>query len=489
VSELWQLDATTLARMIREREVSALEVADAHLSRVLLWNDHIEAFLHLEPERVRRDAREIDRLLDTGADVGPLAGVPVAVKDNLSTRGAPTTCGSRMLEAYDPPWDAHVVERLRAAGAIVMGKTNMDEFAMGSSTENSAFGVTRNPFNLDCTAGGSSGGSAVAVAAGLVPLAIGSDTGGSIRQPAAFCGIVGMKPTYGLVSRYGLIAFASSLDQIGPMARTVPDAALLLSVIAGHDPRDATSSVRAVPELLKGGTESLRGVRIGIPVEFFDEGLAPEVRAAVGAAQAALARLGARIEEVSLPLMRHGIAAYYIVAPSEASSNLARYDGVRFTRRDEGESVTELYVATRGAGFGPEVKRRVLLGTFALSSGYYEAYYGKAQRVRAAMRVEFEQVAEQVDVLLAPTTPTVAFRLGEKSQDPLAMYMNDVLTVTANLCGIPAISLPCGRSSEGLPIGLQLMAPRFGEEALFRVARAYETEANRKFAFPPEPAR
>jgi aspartyl-tRNA(Asn)/glutamyl-tRNA(Gln) amidotransferase subunit A len=488
VSELWRESATTLAGMVRAREVSALEVAEAHLQRALAWNDHLEAFLHLEPDDVRRQARELDRRIAAGSEPGPLAGVPVAVKDNIVTRGAPTTCASRLLETYESPWEAFAVARLREADAIVFGKTNLDEFGMGSSNENSAFGPTRNPFAPDRTAGGSSGGSAAAVAAGLVPLALGTDTGGSIRQPAAYCGIVGVKPTYGLVSRHGLVAFASSLDQIGPMARDVGDAALLLSTVAGHDVRDPTSSVRGVPPLDRGADGSLRGVRIGLPTEFFGEGLAPEVRAAVGAAQAVLLREGAEVVELALPLSRHAIAVYYLIASCEASSNLARYDGVRYGVRGEGATFIDEMEATRGDGFGPEVKRRILLGTFALSRGYYEAYYGRAQKVRAAMRHELEAAFAHVDVLLTPTTPTVAFRLGEKIDDPLAMYLNDVLTVTANLCGVPALSLPCGRSSDGMPIGLQLMAPRFGEEALFRVARVYERRAGTGRTWPAEPA-
>jgi len=485
VSELWQEGAAALAAAVRGREASAIDVADAHLERALRWNDHIEAFLHLEPEEVRRQAREIDRRIAAGEDPGPLAGVPVAIKDNLCVLGQPTTCASRILEPFVPPYDAHVIERLRAAGAILFGKTNLDEFAMGSSTENSAFGPTRNPFDLARTAGGSSGGSAAAVAAGLAPLALGSDTGGSIRQPAALCGVVGMKPTYGLVSRYGLIAFASSLDQIGPFARTVDDAALLLEAIAGHDARDATSSAGAVPDLRKRG--DVKGLRIGVPKECFGEGLAKDVRALVEGALGKLKDAGAKIVEVSLPLSVHGIAVYYIVAPSEASSNLARYDGVRYGLRGEGTSVEEMFSETRGEGFGAEVKRRILLGTFALSSGYYEAYYGRAQKVRAAMRHEMEECFKKVDVLATATTPTAAFALGEKVSDPLAMYLSDVLTVTANLCGVPSLSLSCGRTAEGLPVGLQLTAPRFGEGTLFRAARAAEALLP-PFSWPATPA-
>ncbi|MHC4939560.1 MAG: Asp-tRNA(Asn)/Glu-tRNA(Gln) amidotransferase subunit GatA [Planctomycetota bacterium] len=488
MSVLWQESAAEIARRVREREVTALEVAESHIERTLRWNDAVRAFLHFEPDDIRRQARAIDRHIEAGHEPGPLAGVPVALKDNISAGDMPTTCGSRILEPYVPPYDAHVVERLRKAGAILFGKTNLDEFAMGSSTEHSAFGPSRNPHDPERTTGGSSGGSAAAVAAGLVPLALGSDTGGSIRQPAAFCGIVGMKPTYGLVSRYGLVAFASSLDQIGPFARHVGDARLLLETIAGHDPRDATSSVRGMPAEPDPGPVSLRGVRIGLPLEYFGDGIAPEVRAAVGSAHAVLQRLGAQVVETSLPLTKYAIPSYYIVAPSEASSNLARYDGMRYGHRGEGTDTEEVFAHTRGEGFGAEVKRRILLGTFALSSGYYDAYYGQAQRVRAAIRHELENSFQDFDVLLTPTTPTVAFALGDKVDDPLEMYMNDILTVTANLAGTPAISLPCGRSKDGLPIGLQLMAPRFGESKLLRVASAYENETAPPLAWPSEPA-
>ena len=486
MSDLWQEGATALAAAVRSREASAADVAEAHLDRALRWNDHVEAFLHLEPEEVRRQAREIDRRIAAGEDPGPLAGVPVAIKDNLCVRGQPATCGSRILEPFVPPYDAHVIERLRGAGAVLFGKTNLDEFAMGSSTENSAFGPTRNPFDLERTAGGSSGGSAAAVASGLAPLALGSDTGGSIRQPAALCGVVGMKPTYGLVSRYGLIAFASSLDQIGPFGRTVDDAALLLETIGGPDPRDATSAGVPVPDLRQ--PADVKGLRIGVPRECFGEGLARDVRSLVERAIQGLGKAGARIEEVSLPLSVHGIAVYYIVAPSEASSNLARYDGVRYGLRGEGRDVEEMFSLTRGEGFGAEVKRRILLGTFALSSGYYEAYYGRAQKVRAAMRHELEECFKKVDLLVSATTPTAAFGLGEKADDPLAMYLSDVLTVTAPLCGVPALSLSCGRTAKGLPVGLHLTAPRFGESVLFRAARAAE-QLLPPFAWPPEPPR
>jgi len=488
MSELWQRSASELARLVRSREVPATEVAEAHIARTLRWNDRIRAFLHFEPDDVRRQAREIDRRVQSGLDAGPLAGVPVALKDNLCVRGMPATCGSRILEDFLPPFDAHVVERLREAGAILFGKTNLDEFAMGSSTENSAFGPSRNPYALDRSPGGSSGGSAAAVAAGCAPLALGSDTGGSIRQPAAFCGVVGMKPGYGRVSRFGLVAFASSLDQIGPFARSVEDAALLLSVVSGHDPRDATSAPDvAVPAKVE-APASLRGVRIGLPREYYGDGLHPAVRASLEQARKALERLGAQCGELSLPLTRYGIPVYYLVAPSEASSNLARYDGVRYGFRAEGGTLAEMFHASRGEGFGEEVKRRILLGTFALSSGYHEAYYGRAQKVRAAMRREMEQAFEKFDALLAPTTPTPAFRIGEKAADPLAMYLNDVLTVTANLCGNPALSIPCGTDGDGLPVGAQILGARKEEAKLLRYSRALEAALDRPHAWPEETA-
>jgi len=486
MSALWKRSATELARRVRDREVTALEVADAHLERALRLSDGLRAFLHLEPDAVRRQARDLDRRIATGARAGLLAGVPVAIKDNLCVADRPMTCGSRMLETYRPPRDACVVERLREADAILFGKTNLDEFGMGSSTEHSAFGPTCNPYDPARTPGGSSGGSAAAVAAGLVPLALGTDTGGSIRQPAAFCGIVGLKPTYGLVSRRGMVAFASSLDQIGPLARSVPDAALLLQVIAGHDASDATSSVRRAPrhEAVKA---TARGVRIGLPREFFPEALADEVRAAVGAAQAVLVRGGAEIREVKLPLARYAVPTYYLVASCEAASNLARYDGVRFGLRAPGANFSGMVRASRGAGFGEEVQRRILLGTFALSRECQAPYYHRAQQVRAAMRAEIEAVFEQVDLLLAPTTPSVAFPLGKLAGDPVAMYAQDILTVTANLAGIPGVSLPCGRSAGGLPIGLQLLGPRFGEQVLLQAARAYEEAGTGRGPWwPPE---
>jgi aspartyl-tRNA(Asn)/glutamyl-tRNA(Gln) amidotransferase subunit A len=432
-------------------------------------------------------ARAQDGLRAAGRASSPLAGIPIAVKDNISTRALPTTCGSRMLAGYRPPYDAHVVERLEAAGLVVVAKTNMDEFAMGSSTENSAFGPTRNPWDLDRVPGGSSGGSTSAVAAGLAPLALGSDTGGSVRQPASFCGVVGLKPSYGRVSRYGLVAFGSSLDQIGPIARTVEDAALLLDVIAGRDARDATSvdagASRDAGRLARGA--SLRGVRLGVPREFLVEGLDGEVAAAVDHALDAARAAGATTRDVSLPRVVHGIATYYIVATAEASSNLARFDGVKYGLRAPARGLGAMYRATRREGFGPEVKRRILLGTFALSSGYYDAYYAKAQSVRNLLRVDFARAFEEVDLIVGPTAPTAAFRLGEKTDDPLTMYLSDIYTLPANLAELPAISIPAGFTREGLPIGVQLLARRFDEGRLLAAAHALEALLGASRAAPP----
>ncbi|HEC36451.1 MAG TPA: Asp-tRNA(Asn)/Glu-tRNA(Gln) amidotransferase subunit GatA, partial [Anaerolineae bacterium] len=404
----------------------------------------------------------------------PLQGIPLAVKDVLCTAGVPTTCGSRILEDFVPPYDATAVARLKAARAVLLGKTNTDEFAMGSSTENSAFFPTRNPWDLSRVPGGSSGGSAAAVAAGECLGALGTDTGGSVRQPAAFCGVVGLKPTYGRVSRYGLVAFASSLDQVGVLAKDVTDTAILLGVIAGHDPLDSTSVDASVPDYTAALTGDIRGVRIGVPREYFIPGMQPEVEAAVRAALDQLADLGAEVIEVSLPHTDYALPAYYLIAPAEASANLARYDGVRYGLRVEQPTLEATYEATRGQGFGPEVKRRIMLGTYALSAGYYDAYYLKAQKVRTLIKQDFDRAFERVDVIVAPTTPTTAFRLGEKVDDPIQMYLSDVFTLAANLAGICGVSLPCGFDGEGLPIGMQVMGPAFGEETILRVAHAYE---------------
>ncbi len=447
---------------------------DAALDRIARVDPPLHAFLHVTAEQARQEARGWDDRYARGvAGLPPLAGLPVALKDNLCTRGIPTTAGSRILDGWVPPYDATVVERLRTAGAIVVGKTNLDEFAMGSSTENSAFGPTRNPWDRSRVPGGSSGGSATAVAAGFVPLALGSDTGGSIRQPAGFCGIVGLKPTYGRVSRYGLIAFASSLDQIGPMARTVADAALLLGVLAGRDPRDATTADAPVPDFgagLGGGVDALR---IGLPREAFGEGLQSEVRDAVARMAETLRALGATIVEITLPTIAYALPTYYLLATSEASTNLARYDGVQYGRRAAAADLSEMYTRTRGEGFGAEVKRRIMLGTYALSAGYYEGFFLKAQRVRTLIRQDFEAAFRAADLVLMPTSPTLPFRLGEKTEDPLQMYLADVYTIPVNLAGLPGISIPCGFAGD-LPIGVQLIGRAFDEGTVLRAAQAYE---------------
>ena len=465
--------AAETAAAVRRGERTARQVVEESLARIAVGEGGIHAFNAVLADDARVTADALDLRLARGEDPGPLAGVPVALKDNLCTRGTPTTCGSRILEGWCPPYDATVVERLAAAGAVVVGKTNMDEFAMGSSTENSAFGPTRNPIDPSRVSGGSSGGSAAAVAAGFAPLALGSDTGGSIRQPAAFCGVVGVKPTYGAVSRYGLIAFASSLDQIGPLAATVADAALLLDVVSGHDPMDSTSNPGSAPAVSARLGDGVEGLRVGV-VRELTHGVDADVEARVRAAADALSDAGAKVDEASLPAAVHGLAAYYLIAPAEASSNLARYDGVRHGLRVDGADVEAMNAATRGAGFGAEVKRRIMLGTYALSAGYYDAYYGQAQRVRTLIIRDFEAAYEGFDVLISPTAPTTAFALGAKTSDPLAMYLSDVCTIPSNLAGHPAITVPYGTGDDGLPVGVQVMAPALGEPVMFRVAAALE---------------
>ena len=470
--------AVELAAEVRSGRRRAADALEDCLTVIAGRDEEIHAFNCLMTEGARADAVAIDQAVEAGRDPGPLAGVAVALKDNLCTRGVPTTCSSRILGSWRPPYDATVVTRLRQAGAIIVGKTNLDEFAMGSSTENSAFGPTRNPHNLNRVPGGSSGGSAAAVAAGFCLLALGSDTGGSIRQPAALCGVVGAKPTYGLVSRYGLVAFASSLDQIGPFAGSVADAAALLDVIAGHDPSDSTSLPGPAPLAAARLSDGVEGLRVGIVRELTaSEGIDPEVVARVRQAADALAAGGAKVEDVSVPAAVYGLSAYYLIAPAEASSNLARYDGVRYGIRVPGADITEMYCKTRAAGFGAEVKRRIMLGTYALSAGYYDAYYGQAQRVRTLIINDFEAVYQSFDVLLSATTPTTAFEIGAKTSDPLAMYLSDLCTIPSNLAGHPAMSVPFGTGADGMPIGVQVLAPALGETVMFQVAAAIEAAA------------
>jgi aspartyl-tRNA(Asn)/glutamyl-tRNA(Gln) amidotransferase subunit A len=456
---------------IRSGALTATAACEAAIDRIQTIDGSLHAFQHVAAEQALRRAAELDR---AGSPAGPLHGVPVALKDNISTRGIPTTAGSRILEQYVPPFDATVVTKLQTPGAVIIGKTVCDEFSMGSSTENSAFGPSRNPWAPDRIPGGSSGGSAVAVAAGMAPLALGSDTGGSIRQPAALCGIVGMKPTYGRVSRYGLIAFASSLDQIGPFARSVDDAALLLEAICGRDPRDATSADRDVPPFASALAQDVRGLRVGVPRALLEQGLDPEVLDAFETSLRSLEELGATIVTVDLPHSRYAIPVYYLIATAEASSNLARYDGVRYGFRAQSGNLEEMYERTRSAGFGAEVKRRIVLGTYVLSAGYYDAYYLKAQQVRTLIRADFEQALDQVDAVAVPTSPTPAFKLGERTGDPLEMYLADVFTVSAPLAGLPAISVPCGFTAGRLPVGLQLTGRAWDESTLLRLAHAYE---------------
>ncbi len=472
------MTALELAGSIRSGARSARAVVDEHLAVVAAREDELHACNLVTDDAARVEADAIDAAVARGEDPGPLTGVPIVLKDNLCTRGVPTTCSSRILEGWRPPYTATVVERVLAAGAVSVAKSNLDEFAMGSSTENSAFGPTRNPHDPTRVPGGSSGGSAAAVAAGYAPLALGSDTGGSIRQPAALCGVVGVKPTYGLVSRYGLIAFASSLDQVGPFATTVADAALLLDVIAGPDPLDSTSIPTPYEPVLPVIDRGVEGLRIGIVDELVDgDGFQPEVLAAVEQASLALEKAGATVDRVSVPSARYGLSAYYLIAPAEASSNLARYDGVRYGLRVDGADVATMNARTREAGFGDEVKRRIMLGTYALSAGYYDAFYGQAQRVRTLIIRDFARAYEQYDALLSPTSPTVAFALGAKSADPLAMYLSDVCTIPTNLAGHAAISVPYGSGEAGLPIGVQVLAPALGEPVMFRVARVLEESA------------
>ena len=462
-----------LHKQLTTKERSAVEIAQAQLEYAQALEPQLNSFVSLTAEKALSQAQAVDDKIAAGEEIGLLGGIPIALKDNLCTKGIRTTCSSRILENFVPPYESTVTERLDAAGAVFVGKTNLDEFAMGGSTKNSAFGPSKNPWDTARVPGGSSGGSAAAVAASQVPISLGSDTGGSIRQPASFCGIVGMKPTYGLVSRFGLVAFASSLDQIGPFGQTVEDAAILLGAIAGHDPKDATSLKVDIPDYTKFLTSNLKGRTIGIIKETFGEGLDSEVGAAVQVAIDQLKELGAKIKTISCPRFNYGVSAYYIIAPCEASANLARYDGVRYGLRSAEPNLLSMYNKTRSEGFGDEVKRRIMIGTYALSAGYYDAFYLKAQKVRTLMKQDFEKAFEDVDVLVSPTVPTTAFKIEEKD-DPLSMYLLDLMTIPVNMAGLPGMSVPCGFDRAGLPIGLQLVSNVLREDLLFEVGHAYE---------------
>ncbi|MCC6848164.1 MAG: Asp-tRNA(Asn)/Glu-tRNA(Gln) amidotransferase subunit GatA [Deltaproteobacteria bacterium] len=486
------LTIATAAKRLRRGELSAVDLTRAALDRIAATDLALNAFLTVTADAALAAAAAADAALKRGVGVGPLTGIPIAIKDVIATKGVRTTAASKILDGFVPSYDATVTSRLKDAGAVIVGKVNCDEFAMGSSNENSAYGVTRNPWDLARVPGGSSGGSAASVAAGQALAALGTDTGGSIRLPAAYTGIVGLKPTYGRVSRFGVIAYASSLDQVGPLARDVTDAALLLGVLAGHDPRDSTSVDRPVPDYaaaIAGGVAGAHSLRVALPREYFGAGLQPEVERAVRAAADVLRDAGAVLHEASLPHTEYGVACYYVLAPAEASSNLARYDGIRYgLRAPSAASLLDLYRDTREAGFGREVKRRIMLGTYVLSSGYYDAYYLKAQKVRTLIRRDFERVFADADVIVTPVAPTTAFRIGEKATDPLAMYLSDVLTIGVNLAGLPAIVAPCGRDASGLPIGLQIVGPPFGEEIVLRAARAFEAATDWHALRPPDVA-
>ncbi len=474
-----------LQQLLAGGELSAVELTQAYLDRITAKDTAVGAYLTVDADGALEQAASADQRRAAG-EAGPLCGIPLAIKDVLCTRGLRTTCGSRILENFVPPYDATVIEKLRAAGSIILGKVSMDEFAMGSSNESCAFGTPRNPWNPEHVCGGSSGGSGAAVAAGLCAGSLGSDTGGSIRQPASYCGVVGLKPTYGRVSRYGLIAYASSLDQVGPLTRDVTDCAILLEAISGHDPRDSTSVDRPVPDYRAALQEGLAGMTVGVPREYFGDGLDPEVEAAVRRGIDALAEAGARVIDISLPHSAYSVAAYYIIAPAEASANLARFDGVRYGHRDlAATTLIDMFQRSRSQGFGPEVKRRIIIGTFALSSGYYDAYYKKASQIRTLIVQDFRKAFTECNIIAAPVTPTPAWRLGEKLDDPLSMYLSDILTIPANLAGLPGMSLPCGFSQAGLPIGIQLMADHFAEEALLRAAYNIEQQLALPHRLPP----
>lgn len=478
-----------LHKQLIRKERSAVEIAQEALDQIQALEPKLHSFLHVTSEQALEQARQVDAKIAAGEEIGLLAGIPIGIKDNMCTQGIPTTCGSRILENFVPPYESTVTQRLKDAGAVMVGKTNLDEFAMGSSTENSAYQLTCNPWDLSRVPGGSSGGSAAAVAAGECTVALGSDTGGSIRQPASFCGVVGMKPTYGLVSRYGLVAYASSLDQIGPFGRTVEDAAILLNAIAGYDANDATSLKVDIPnyaKLLKPDLKPRGSIRIGVIKETFGEGIDPAVEQVVTKAIDQLQSLGAQIHIISCPRFRYGLPTYYIIAPSEASANLARYDGVKYGMRvPDAENLLDMYRKTRALGFGAEVKRRIMLGTYALSAGYYDAYYLKAQKVRTLIKQDFESAFEKVDVLVCPTSPSTAFKAGEKVDDPLSMYLSDLMTIPVNLTGLPGLSLPCGYDGDGLPIGMQLIGKVLREDVLLQVAYAYEQSTEWHLRKPP----
>lgn len=473
--ELYQKTAAELSAMLNNKEVSSVELTRAAFARTAAVEDKVGAYITLTEEKALAAAEAIDAKRAAGEQLSPLAGVPVAVKDNICTKGVKTTCASKMLENFLPPYNATVTDKLNAAGLVMTGKTNLDEFAMGSSCENSALQKTRNPHNLDHVPGGSSGGAAASVAAGEVAISVGSDTGGSIRQPASFCGVVGMKPTYGTVSRYGLIAFASSLDQIGPLGRSVEDVAMLADVLMGHDKMDSTSVPRDYTSLTAGLNADIKGMKIGLPKEYFGEGISEEVSKAVLAAAETYKQLGAEVVEISLPLSKYALPIYYILSSAEASSNLARFDGVKYGyRAKDFDGLVDLYVKSRSEAFGSEVQRRIMLGTYVLSSGYYDAYYKKARAAQRAIRADYAKAFEQVDVILTPVAPTTAYKVGEKTSDPLQMYMGDICTVSVNIAGLPALVQPCGFDSAKLPIGMQLIGPRFGEQKLVNAGLAFE---------------
>lgn len=484
--ELPFLTIREVSDSIKKKEISPVEITQEVLKRIEEVDGKINSYVTVLTDDAIQSAKEAEKLLSSGTYLGPLHGVPIGLKDIFCMKGVRTTCGSRILENFISPYDATVTQRLKNAGAVILGKNNMDEFAMGSSTENSYFGPTRNPWDLERVPGGSSGGSAASVTASLCFASMGTDTGGSIRQPAALCGIVGLKPTYGRVSRFGMIAFASSLDQGGPLTKTVEDAALMLNVIAGKDSRDSTSVDSPVPDYTRTINDEIKGIRIGVPKEYFIKGIDTEIEEAVKRAIALIEDLGGSVEEISLPHTKHAVSAYYLLAPAEASSNLARYDGVKYGLRvSDTESLMDMYLKTRAEGFGREVKRRIMIGTYALSSGYYDAYYLKAQRVRTLIKKDFDDAFKKVDVIITPTSPEAAFKIGEKTDDPLKMYLSDIFTIPCNLAGLPGISIPCGFTSSGLPIGLQILGKPFDEETLLRAAHNYETHANWREKNPP----